>query len=158
VTVFRVRQAGVADLPALAAVYRRASLSNEGDAPHLLANPEVLVLSDEAVRAGRTRLAMAPAGSVVGFASLADGDGFLELEDLFVDPDWMRRGIATLLVRDAVGVARQRAIPRIEVTANPHAFAFYGSVGFRPAGEVRTRFGPGQRMSLATDEDDHSIR
>ena len=158
VTEFGVRQAEEADLPALAAVYRRASLSNEGDAPHLLANPEVLELSDEAVRTGRTRLAVDPAGTVVGFASLADGAGFLELEDLFVDPGWMRQGIATLLMRDAVAIAARRSIPRIEVTANPHALAFYGSVGFQAAGEVRTRFGTGQRMSLATDDGDHSIR
>ena len=148
--MFRVRQAQVADLPALAAVYRRASLSNEGDAPHLLAHPEVLVLSDEAVLAGRMRLVVDPAGTVVGFASLSDGAGFLELDDLFVDPDWMRQGIATLLVHDAMAAARRRAIPRIEVTANPHAFAFYDHVGFRPAGEVATTFGPGQRMTLAT--------
>jgi GNAT superfamily N-acetyltransferase len=37
-------------------------------------------------------------GSVVGFATWADADGVTELEDLFVDPDWTRRGMATALV------------------------------------------------------------
>jgi N-acetylglutamate synthase-like GNAT family acetyltransferase len=147
-TTFQVRQAQPADLPALTTIYRRASLSNKDDAPNLLAHPEVLVLSDEAIRTGRMRLAVDPAGTIVGFATVQQEDGFLELEDLFVDPDWMRQGIATLLIQDAMTAAQQRGISRIEVTANPHADAFYRQVGFQPAGEVQTRFGPGQRMSL----------
>lgn len=147
-TEFQVRQAEIADLPALRTVYRRASLSNEGDAPNLLAHPEVLVLTDDAIHEGRMRVAVDPIGTVVGFATVQDADGYLELEDLFVDPDRMRQGIATLLIRDAAAAAERQGISRIEVTANPHADAFYRNVGFQPAGEIQTRFGPGQRMSL----------
>jgi N-acetylglutamate synthase-like GNAT family acetyltransferase len=53
-----------------------------------------------------------------------------ELEDLFVDPDWMRRGIATKLVLDALANAREQGIARIDMTANGHALAFYKKVGF----------------------------
>ena len=64
-----------------------------------------------------------------------------ELEDLFTDPDWMRRGIATALVRDLAAT-----VPRIYLTANPHALAFYESVGFVEDGIAETSGGPAVRM------------
>lgn len=147
-TTFRVRSARADDLPALAGVYRRASLSNDGDQAALLAHPDALVLSGEAVLAGGTRVATEPGGGVVGFATTRDVDGVFELDDLFVDPDWMRNGVATLLVRDIARIGRDQAIAGIAVTANPHALAFYRHAGFRPAGQTRTRFGQAPRMYL----------
>jgi GNAT superfamily N-acetyltransferase len=37
-------------------------------------------------------------GTLVGFATWSDAGGNYELEDLFVDPGWRRRGIAAALV------------------------------------------------------------
>jgi hypothetical protein len=45
-------------------------------------------------------------------------------------------------------IARERGATRIDVVADPQAVAFYEAVGFRPAGEAQTRFGPASRMSL----------
>jgi ribosomal protein S18 acetylase RimI-like enzyme len=148
VTTFRIRSARADDLPALTDVFRRASLSNDGDRAALLANPDTLVLSGEAVLAGGTRVAVEPGGGVVGFATSRDVDGGFELDDLFVDPDWMRNGVATLLVHDIARIGRERAVAGIAVTANPHALAFYRHAGFRPAGQTETRFGPAPRMYL----------
>ena len=78
-------------------------------------------------------------GRIVGFATLVGS----ELEDLFVDPDWMRQGIATALVQDAAAT-----VPRIEVTANAHALAFYESVGFVRDGVAETTGGRAHRMHL----------
>lgn len=93
-----IRTAVAADLPELQQVYRAASLSNAGDAPMLLARPEFLVFTGDGIAAGRTLVAVAgPSGNdrVVGFATVASGqDDSPELEDLFVDPAWRRRGIA----------------------------------------------------------------
>jgi hypothetical protein len=55
VTSFVIRDAVTDDMTALSGVYRRSSLSNEGDRPNLLAHPETLEFSDLAVREGRTR-------------------------------------------------------------------------------------------------------
>lgn len=142
-----LRDAVPGDLAALSDVFRRSSLSNDGDRPNLLAHPEVLELSDLAVREGRTRTAVA-GGNIVGFASwLEAGDGF-EIEDLFVDPQWMRRGIGRALVLDLIAIARGRGTDRVEVTANQHALAFYENVGFVVYREDTTRFGPAPRMRL----------
>ena len=150
-----IRTAVAADLPALQQVYRAASLSNAGDAPLLLARPEYLVFTGEGIAAGRTLVALAgPPDSrrIVGFATLAslapsNGDG-LELEDLFVDPDWRRRGVARHLVQQIGNAAREAGGRRLWVTGNPHALAFYLAVGFVQSDQVSTELGTGLRMSL----------
>jgi len=147
VTDFVIRDAVLADMGALQGVFRRAALSNGGDREVLLAHPEVLELQDQAVREGRTRAAVAE-GGIVGFASWLDAGEAVEVEDLFVDPDWMRHGIGRALMKDLIAIARGRGAGLVEVTANHHALAFYGKVGFAVTGEVETRFGPAPRMRL----------
>ena len=147
-----IRTAVAADLPALQQVYRAASLSNAGDAPLLLARPEYLVFTGDGIAAGRTLVALAgPPGSrrIVGFATLAasQGDG-LELEDLFVDPGWRRRGVARHLVQQIGNAAREAGGRRLWVTGNPHALAFYLAVGFVQSDQVSTELGTGMRMYL----------
>ncbi len=142
-----IRTAVPADLDEIRAVFRRASLSNEGDRAALLAHPDVLVWPDT-IAEGRTRVAVGPGGAIAGFASTVEVDGRLELEDLFVDPDRMRQQIARRLVEDAVDQARGRGVDCLEVEANPHAMAFYTAVGFVPYGTARTRFGPAERLRL----------
>ena len=144
-----IRTAVAADLPALRRVYRAASLSNAGDAPILLARPEFLVFTGHGIAAGRTRVAVAGAKSeVVGFATLVAGEDGPELEDLFVDPGWRRRGIARRLVRDIAGTARRGGHRYLWVTGNPHALDFYQAVGFVETGRVATELGAGLRMCL----------
>ncbi len=121
-------------------MFRRASLANEDDREWILANPDQALLDEEPVLEGKTRVAIVDA-RVVGFATLIGS----ELEDLFVDPDWMRRGIATALVRDAV---ENGGVERIDVTANGHARAFYESVGFVHDGPAETTGGQAFRMHL----------
>ena len=129
-----------ADLPAAAGVYRRASLSNAGDRDNLLAHPEYLILGPGGLAEGRTYVAEEDA-SVVGFATWADADGAVELEDLFVDPGWRRRGIATALVSRIVDVLRARDVQALEVTANPHAQGGSSAAGFIDCGVAETDFG-----------------
>lgn len=145
---FRIRTAAPSDMAALREVFRRASLSNAGDRAALLANPEELDLSDRAVRDGRTRIAALQDGSILGFATTTPSDHTVELEDLFVDPEWRFRGVARALVSDAVANASRAGVKRIDVIANPHALAFYEAVGFRVDRVVATRFGEGPLMHL----------
>ena len=142
-----IRSATPDDLPRLADIFRRASLHNEGDRQALLEHPEVLELDPACVYENRSRVAVED-GRVVGFASTTLAGDFIELDDLFVDPDWMRRGIALALIRDAEAIARSRGVSRIEVTGNHHARAFYEHAGFVETGPAQTRFGPAIRMRL----------
>lgn len=146
-TDFVIRDAVLGDMGALRGVFRRASLSNDGEREVLLAHPEVLEFQDQAVTEGRTRAAVA-GGGIVGFASWLDAREAVEVEDMFVDPDWMRHGIGRALMTDLIAMARSRGIRRAEVTANQHALAFYETVGFAVTGEEQTRFGPALRLAL----------
>jgi len=137
-----------ADLSAASDVYRSASLSNAGDRDNLLAHPEYLVLGPEGLAEGRTYVAEEE-GGLVGFATWIEAGGVFELEDLFVDPAWMRRGIATALVNRIAQVLRARGVERLEVTANPDALRFYRAAGFIDCGGAATDFGPAPRMVLA---------
>ena len=143
-----IRLGTSADLAAAASVYRRASLSNEGDRDNLLAHPDYLILGPAGLAEGRTHVAEED-GSLVGFATWAETDGIIELEDLFVDPRYMRRGIATALVNRIADVLRARDVERLEVTANPHALGFYRAAGFTDCGVAQTQFGAAPRMVLS---------
>jgi GNAT superfamily N-acetyltransferase len=133
-----IRDSTPADLPALRRIFRRAALTNEGDREWIAAHPEEFGIDEANVLEGRTRVAVAE-GRIVGFATLVGN----ELEDLFTDPDWTRRGVATALVRDAA-----TSVDRIDVTANTHARAFYEAAGFVLDGLRQTSGGPAHRMHL----------
>src|SRR4051794_35059386 len=95
-----VRDARADDDPTLARIFQRASLSNAGDRGALLADSEALEISDDLVARGRARLATFANGVVVGFAGRRPTDrGVRELDDLYVDPDAMGRGVARQLIR-----------------------------------------------------------
>jgi GNAT superfamily N-acetyltransferase len=147
VNALAIRDAEPDDMATLRDVFRRSSLSNDDDRMKLLAHPDVLEFSGEGVTDGRTRVAEA-GGRVIGFATWLGTGDMTEIEDLFVDPDWMRGGVGRALVHDLIGLARQRGVCRVEVTGNPHARAFYEAVGFTLDHEVDTLLGPGLRMHL----------
>jgi ribosomal protein S18 acetylase RimI-like enzyme len=149
VSAIYVRAAHADDEEALARIFREASMSNVGDRDALVAHPEALTLSADLIARGRTRVATLADGTVVGFATARPTDpGVLELDDLFVDPDYMRRGVAReLILRIATEAGREDAY-RIEVTANSHALGFYEAVGFVVGPPVDTEFGRGHRMHL----------
>jgi len=147
VSVVEIRTAVETDLPRLRAVFRDSSWSNEGNRELLVEHPEFLELSADAVREGRTRVASIN-GNVVGFASLADATGWLELEDLFVDPAFVRQGVGRALILDVAEQARQRGVSRVEVDANDHALSFYEDVGFVALERVALDHGTAVRMTL----------
>ncbi|MFI1995214.1 GNAT family N-acetyltransferase [Actinoplanes sp. NPDC020271] len=139
----RGRPAGAeACLPGGVAVQRRGR-------PAVAGPPEYLVFTGEGVAEGRTVVALA-GEEVVGFATVADG---CELEDLFVDPRWQRRGIARRLVDRVSGLVRASGHRRMWVTGNPHALAFYLAAGFTPGERTSTALGTGLRMSLELPPD-----
>ena len=147
--VHRVRDARPAEAAALAALQRRSSDVWEEYRAQLAANPGVIEPPHEAIAEGRVRVAVDASGRRLGFSVvLAPEGGRVELDDLFVEPDSMGRGVGRLLVADVV--SRAAAVPAsgVDVTANPNALGFYQRVGFRVTGEVATLFGRGIRMRL----------
>ena len=147
-----IRAAALADLPELREVYRRSSLSNDADRPHLLAHPELLELDETLVEERRVIVAVSDE-CVVGFASTDERAGHVELVGLFVDPEVTRQGVGRRLVTSVAASARAAGHLRVEVTANRHALDFYEALGFRTDGVAQTRFGDALRMHLPLAHD-----
>jgi GNAT superfamily N-acetyltransferase len=149
VAVYSVRPATEADVGVLRDLYRRSALSNEEDRASLLAMPEALEWSGDGIAERRTRVALDGAGRIVGFMTAVDIPGGQELTDLFVEPDAMRKGVATRLVQEAVREATLSGAPWIEVTGNQHAADFYASAGFVRIGDEQTLLGSAPRLRLS---------
>lgn len=152
VPTISIRIAEPGDLEMLGDVYRRSSLSNLGDRANLLANPDTLVFDAAAVHERRTRVAFGD-GRIVGFATIRHAGDDVVLEDLFVEPEWMRQGVGRCLVDDALAIARKTRAERVDVTANDHALAFYQALGFVIDGLTETPFGPAHQMHLDVPAD-----
>ena len=147
---FDLRDAGLSDMQELQGVFRRASLSNHHDRDPLLRHPGWLVLSENGVREGRMRVAVDQSGAVVGFTTYVIADGVAGLEDLFVDPQWMRRGVGKALVLDISAQVGELKFDTLEVTANPHAQVVYEHMGFVAVQMVDTEFYRALRMRRPT--------
>lgn len=146
---FRIRDARPEDDALLLEVRRRASLSNEGDRELLLAHPEVFEPREVPAHVG-TRVA--EADGIVGYATVRQEEGLVEITALFVEPSWMGRGVGRALMLDLVSAATSRGATAIEVTANGHALAFYQRLGFQAAGVVNTPLGvPAPRLRRPLD-------
>ena len=145
---YSTRLATEDDLGVLRDLFRRSSLSNANDAANLRAAPETLHWAGDGIAERRTRVAVDADGRILGFVTVVDIAGGQELEDLFVDPDAMRQGVATQLVQEAVSEATRSGVAWIEVTGNQHAAEFYASVGFVRVGVEQTRFGPAPRLRM----------
>jgi GNAT superfamily N-acetyltransferase len=88
-------------------------------------------------------------GTIIGFArTRATADEVIELDDLFVDPDWQRQGAARSLMQALVREAVHERVTRIEVTANQHTLGFYHAMGFVGDLPTSTTLGSGLRMHL----------
>ena len=75
-------------------------------------------------------------GEVVGFYQLiADGDK-MELEHMWVKPQFMRKGIGKQLIAHAIADAKARGAKSISIDADPNATAFYLSCGAYRVGET----------------------
>jgi len=156
--MFRIRAAVVADAPALRAVFRAASLGNEGDRAVLLAHPEALEWDASLIERAVVVVAE-EASRVVGFATALPGPAQWEVEDLFVAPEHQRRGAASSLIEELSRRAREGGAQELVVTGNPHAARFYASAGFVETGVVETTFGSAPRLTreLAPLGDSHNF-
>ncbi len=68
-------------------------------------------------------------GEPIGWASLVPRGEVGWLEDLWLEPQWIGRGVGRLLFEHAAAEARQLGAQRLEWEAEPHARGFYERMG-----------------------------
>jgi GNAT superfamily N-acetyltransferase len=86
--------------------------------------------SPEAMR-GKPVLVAETADGAVGFAAIIPQGAVAVLDDLWVEPAWIGRGVGTKLFRACADRARELGAERMEWEAEPNAVGFYEKLGAR---------------------------
>jgi GNAT superfamily N-acetyltransferase len=70
-------------------------------------------------------------GDAVAWAAVIPKGEVMWLEDMWVDPPWIGKGLGSLLFDHALALAREHGARSMEWEAEPHAVGFYQRVGGR---------------------------
>jgi ribosomal protein S18 acetylase RimI-like enzyme len=71
----------------------------------------------------------------IGFYTLQEKDGNAWIDNLWVMPEFIGKGIGKKLFIHAVESARQRGYKTLQLEADPNAFGFYEKMGMQKIGE-----------------------
>jgi len=158
-TSFRVRPAGIVDIPTLAqhraAMYRDMGELAPAEREPLIAATiaslhEVMPRGDYLAWVAE---ADEPPGAIIAGAGVllrpilprpGGADGGLErgpealVMNVFVEPEWRRRGVADALMRTLLDALGARGIRRIVLHASDAGRPLYERLGFTPTNEMRS--------------------
>jgi GNAT superfamily N-acetyltransferase len=136
------------DAPLLRELTWRLTVTNPAYREQALARPEAIEGPDRALAEDGVIVATVD-GRVVGYvAVVTDGRGEAEVDGLFVDPEFQRRGVGRRLLDAGAGVARGRGASRLTVVSAPDVVEVYENFGFRSLGPTATLFGPAVMMRM----------
>ncbi|MBT8378576.1 MAG: GNAT family N-acetyltransferase [Ignavibacteria bacterium] len=86
---------------------------------------------------------------IIGFYALVplDQDKF-ELEALFIDPEYIGKGIGIVLFQDAKSFATVKGVKSIIIQGDPNAEKFYKAMGCKKIGNKESESIPGRYLPL----------
>ena len=90
-------------------------------------------------------------GTSVAFYTLLEKDGNAWVEDLWVSPELIGKGIGKSLFLHALNISRQRGFKKLQLEADPNAVGFYEKMGMYKIGERQYEL-EGQLRILPTME------
>ena len=76
-------------------------------------------------------------GAPVAFYTLLEKHGNAWIENLWVSPELIGKGVGKRLFSHALEVARQRGFQKLQLEADPNAVGFYDKMGMHKIGERR---------------------
>ena len=76
-------------------------------------------------------------GISVAFYTLLEKNGNAWVEDLWVSPELIGKGIGKSLFLHALNISRQRGFKKLQLEADPNAVGFYEKMGMYKIGERR---------------------
>jgi len=77
-------------------------------------------------------------GAIAGFFSFARCDGRVWLEDFWLDPAWIGRGLGRRMWHAAIDTARESGTASFEIEADPNAAGFYEAMGAVRTGAINS--------------------
>jgi len=115
-----------------------AAKSHWGYPSHWMAQWQtILTVTPASIAAHETYVARA-GECIIGFCALRRKGSTLRLEDLFVLPGEMRRGVGRLLFRHSQRRAREMGFAFFEIESDPNAAGFYERMGAERIGANTT--------------------
>jgi GNAT superfamily N-acetyltransferase len=130
-----IRRAVAADAPTLTALAHASKRHWRYPEPWIALWTRDLTVSPELVERYPVHCAV-EGDTIVGFYVLLFAGADCELEHFWVAPDRIGTGAGRRLFTDAVARSRAIGAPRLWITADPNAEAFYLHMGARRVGEV----------------------
>ncbi len=104
--------------------------------------PEVIDSWHSTLTLGAAQIDLSPPfvaeqdAEIVGFYQLIPDGECIELEHMWVKPQYMHKGIGKELMAHAIASAKARGAKRMSIDADPNAAAFYLSCGAYRVGEM----------------------
>ena len=146
----RVRRAGPGDAETLSSLAFRSKASWGYDIEFMKRCRDELTYSEEDIDAPRFLFHVCELDhELVGFYALEIlSEIEAELEDLFVKPDLIRKGIGKLLVDHVRSEAELLGIHTITIQSDPNADAFFKSIGARFSGYRESSSIPGRLLPV----------
>jgi GNAT superfamily N-acetyltransferase len=142
--------------------FRRALPHEAGDLTKLaMLSKQSWGYSDEFMRRVTEDMLVTQSDIAGGHCIVADIDGNVAayvlvrmekqdafLRDLFVHPQYFRRGLGRALFEEALGYARANGAMRLRLDSDPNARAFYERLGMECIGSVPSIIGGGRALPV----------
>ena len=130
---FPDRRAQPGDVEALRALTRRSMAYWPRDPAYLAEANRLLSLSAQDLARDQAWM-VEHAGTPVGYYRLTLHGDLAEIEELFLEPEWIGHGIGRKLFGHAIATARRRGCTRLEWETDADAAGFYLAMGGREIG------------------------
>jgi len=89
-------------------------------------------------------------GEAIGFYALVGGECGLDLEHLWVLPDWIGTSLGRKLFKHAMARAKELGAETVTIESDPNAEGFYRRMGARRVGENVYELDGGERVLPVT--------
>jgi GNAT superfamily N-acetyltransferase len=80
-------------------------------------------------------------GRAIGWSSLVQRGDVGWLEDLWIEPEWIGKGVGSRLFRHTAAHARELGATRLEWEAEPNALGFYEKMGATHVRDIVSEWG-----------------
>ena len=146
----QVRPARIDEADALSALCFRSKAVWGYDAAFMALARAALRVSPGEIAAGNVWVAVARDRTISGVVALAASErpDTLDLNKLFIGPQFIRAGFGRMLLAHAVAEARRRGARRLTILADPYAAPFYERQGACRIGEAPSDAIPGRLLPL----------
>ena len=142
-----IRPARAEEADALSALALRAKAYWGYDAAFIAAYRDDLAVTAEAITTGTIRVATRD-DEPCGFYELYISGETATLDDLWMDPGMIGKGVGRALWQHAVAAAKERGCRELQVESDPHAEGFYLTMGAERIGVHRSTVIPGRELPV----------